>query len=346
MGLDQFRATNIVLDSAIEKRSPIGYVIARTTSGPVYIETGSSIYEVADGQSPRLLRSGIDIPQTVCEGSDGSIYFGAHNSMLRMKDGIFTPVNIVHPTVYYVDCARDATGALWYSVGTYGVMRFDGRNWTRFPRPKGHGNEWCDAIIRSGDQIITFINDVGLVRVNTQPERLLFSQHDVGIGQINVLLQRRDDLLIGGRFGLARARNGRLERLLSGAYPWLSDIRGIVQTNDGDIWMYGVRGLVRVRNAQLDAALKSSGHRSLPYMLFDMKDGLPGPPGENVGELVEGRDGRMWIASSEGVASIDLKHIALNELPPPVSITAVSPAAEESKSAIHRRRRRYAKSGN
>src|SRR5438477_591314 len=86
-GETRFRATNIVLERAIELKSVSGYMLARSSTGSVFVGSRTSLYQIDNGKPPRLLRAGIDNPQSICESADGSVYFGAERSMMRLKDG-------------------------------------------------------------------------------------------------------------------------------------------------------------------------------------------------------------------------------------------------------------------
>jgi signal transduction histidine kinase len=61
------------------------------------------------------------------------------------------------------------------------------------------------------------------------------------------------------------------------------------------------------------------------YTLLDFLDGMPGTP-ESVRPLpsmAEGSDGRLWFATSNGIAWTDPKHVVRNVLEPPVAVQSI-----------------------
>ena len=124
-----------------------------------------------------------------------------------------------------------------------------------------------------------------------------------------------------------RTQAGRLARV-----PGLPvrAVNGILEDQAGVFWLASDRGVVRV-NAQ-DLRLAAAGSLSpLDSQVLDLSDGLPGLETAS-GQPTSARDarGRLWFATSKGVAMIDPAEFRLNTRPPPVTLEQIvyhAPAA-------------------
>jgi signal transduction histidine kinase len=323
-GLDQFRVSNIVAEHAVPPRSYFGYTLFNSEAGALYVADSSSLYSIDGAAAPRMLGSGFVHPQTLCEGADGRVFLTMNDDMVEWDGGVLTHVQLPPDHVDFEGCARDSKGALWFTVGTQGVMRLDDKNWQRFPLPDRR-NEWAGAIEATPDGVIAYFNTKGLVRLDTQPWQPVADEKELGIGQIATLQQSPGGLLIGGRYGLARLQGGTIQRISSQGHSWLESVQGIAQATSGDTWLLGAKGLVRIPTRSLEAAFTASAAPS-EFELFDMNDGLPGPVGAmgNVHDVLSiGPDGRIWFTTTEGLAWLDPFNLARNSLVPPVSIASL-----------------------
>jgi signal transduction histidine kinase len=166
-----------------------------------------------------------------------------------------------------------------------------------------------------------------LVVVEGARVRTFASDEGPAIGDIQVILARRNGVLLAGEFGVATFDGERFHALRSRTIPSLSRITGVVQTVEGETWMNGIMGLVRVRTSELDAALADPARaRSLHYQLFDFRDGLPGLAQQDSFEptAVEASDRRLWFITNRGLAWVDPAHMTRNSLPPPVLIRFIT----------------------
>jgi signal transduction histidine kinase len=154
--------------------------------------------------------------------------------------------------------------------------------------------------------------------------RVLWRAQDMSIGLVTALYQGPSDTMIGGQFGLARLRDGKIEALSARDYPWLRMVTGIVQSSRGDTWLMGVQGIVRLSTKELEARLEGRTH-ALRYRVYDTKDGLSGI--EDTGShrtALAGANDRLWFLTTTGLNWIDgSDHTKTNSLAPPVVIRAV-----------------------
>ena len=99
-------------------------------------------------------------------------------------------------------------------------------------------------------------------------------------------------------------------------------VSGVVETETGDLWVNGFSGISHVSAAELKKWLHDPGV-AVSAEHLDELDGLPGLSGEMRPEpsVVEAPDGRLWFATTKGIAWLDPAALERNRnrLPPPVS---------------------------
>lgn len=148
-------------------------------------------------------------------------------------------------------------------------------------------------------------------------------QHGVSENTMSV---RGDRVWLGGAGGVQLFRDGHfhLMRWKDGTLP--GRVSGIVETEAGDLWINGFSGVMHVPASELKRWLGNPGS-SISGERLDELDGLPGLSGETLPEpsLVEAPDGRLWFATTQGIAWLDPKTFDKNRnrVPPPVMISAV-----------------------
>ena len=80
-------------------------------------------------------------------------------------------------------------------------------------------------------------------------------------------------------------------------------------------------GVIHIPAGQLALAQEDASYQ-VKHDLFDFLDGLPGTPAQfrPIPSAVLGSDGRIWLATTSGVVSVEPNRIQRNPLPAPVSI--------------------------
>jgi ligand-binding sensor domain-containing protein len=103
-------------------------------------------------------------------------------------------------------------------------------------------------------------------------------------------------------------------------------VSGIVQTERGDLWMNGFSGVAHVSANELAKWLRNPNY-AVSAEHFDALDGLPGFSAYRVPEpsVLESRDGRLWFATTKGIAWLDPVTFERNRnrVPPPVIVSSV-----------------------
>jgi signal transduction histidine kinase len=137
---------------------------------------------------------------------------------------------------------------------------------------------------------------------------------------------RGDHVWLGGSGGVELFSKGHFYLMGWKNQDLPGRVSGIVETETGELWMNGFSGITHVSAAELtkwlgDPSYPVSGER------LDALDGLPGLSAERIPEpsLAESRDGRLWFATTRGIAWLDpaALHKNRNYLPPPVLISSI-----------------------
>ena len=217
----------------------------------------------------------------------------------------------------------DANGALWVSVIRKGVYKLVNNAWTQPPELPDNGK--LAAITLTTDSL-------GRVWLGYPANRLarwengtarVFSASDgLDVGNVLVIREHGRHLWIAGDHGVALLESSRLRSMLTTDATVLRGITGVVETNDGDLWLLGIPGAVRIAATEIQTARSKPGYR-MAFRLFDDDDGLYGVPTDirPLPTLVEGNDGRLWFGTNRGVFALDPRRIVTNEVPPTIVLT-------------------------
>ena len=334
-GLDLFRPANVLADPAVQGstgpsyhlRSGAGFAVTRDGQGAVYVTSGEELFRVIPGQPVASMGSTPLDDSVACGSRSGGVWRAERTEMVRRNAG--RVVRIALPRGGQAGnmwgCLEDHRGRLWVSFVGWGTYRHDDRGWRHFTLTPEIPTAGATTMAEDAQgRILAAAGVEAPVRIDGDRLERPWTRKDVTIGLVNVIYQGPGDLLLGGYRGLSRVVGDRLQTLSVLHFPFLADVSGIVQTREGETWVASRVGLVRMSTRDLDAAFGHPDH-ALSHRVFDGQDGLPGiaqGPGANT--IVEGVDGRLWVATYNGIGWIDPRRLSLNRLEPPVVIRSVS----------------------
>ncbi len=327
LGLDRFRAANVVMDTTIPVTSPDGYSATRAGQ-TLYIAGGSSLFAIQKGAAPQPVAHDIPGLDLLYTTADGTTWSGGKAGLARLSNGVFIPVPLPPAIDAKGVCAmaqmRD--GALLVSLCERGLFSLMHGVWAPFEVRPGHSGTWPRLMqTDSQGRIWLSYHDGGLLRLDGD-QRQIYSQADgPDIGEIQVIVPDGDGVIMGGVFGIARFDGRRFHTLHAAQYEPLTLTSGIIATPQGETWINSQVGVVHISSRALARAFEHPGSH-LDYALLDFRDGLTGVAQQDSFQntALLGPDARLWFITGHGVAWVDPTHLTRNPLPPPVFIAGLA----------------------
>ena len=310
------------------------FALAPDEKGTVWISAGggtgsSALYRVADGKA-EFQSAQPGLTNFAYRAADKTYWFGGEGGLWQMVEGRLTRIKLPPETADrafgLITITQDTSGGMWVSFGTSGLYRLQNGVWTKY----GGRTD-----LPTSGVIIAFTDGLGRVWFGSTQNRLAVLDGDrvrafgpkdgVQVGNVLAIYGRGSEIWIGGEFGLQQFDRGKFHRIRAVDTEALRGISGIVQTKIGDLWLNGLGGIIHLRAAEVEEALKDPAHQASGER-FGRRQGLPGLPSQltRMPTAIEGTDGRLWFTLNNGVVWIDPAQASNKIPPPPVSIETVS----------------------
>jgi signal transduction histidine kinase len=150
----------------------------------------------------------------------------------------------------------------------------------------------------------------------------------LGKGHVPGLRLDRDGAVWAGteEGGLSRIKDGRIATLTTKNGLPCDTVHWTIEDDDRSLWLYTGCGLVRIARTELDGWI-ADPKRRIKTAIWDAADGLSlhvispayyGPP------VAKSTDGKLWFVPGVGIQVVDPRHLAVNQVPPPVRIEQVT----------------------
>jgi len=216
--------------------------------------------------------------------------------------------------------ATTGDGDLWIVLGSDGVYRGDGTGWRREPVDATAGTPTVLAGDGAGSLWLGYPNST-IARLRNGAWQRFGASDGLRVGNVTAIHVDGAQVLVAGEDGLALGTGGRFLSLAPAQAERFTNITGMLRGRDGAWWFNGTAGLLRIDEGALAAALADPA-LTPDVRAYDSRDGLDGVAlqARAAPTLTMDAAGVLWIASNQGVATIDPARIVRNTLPPPVSI--------------------------
>lgn len=134
---------------------------------------------------------------------------------------------------------------------------------------------------------------------------LFGSAQGLDLGSTTALITE-PPILVGGERGLALFDGKSFRRIATSHPQALSGITGLLRLANGDIWLNGNEGAVRISKGNMDQAIADPTFE-VPLRIFNDEDGVAGGAQQvrPLPSLVQGSDGRLWFAGARGLTWVD-----------------------------------------
>jgi ligand-binding sensor domain-containing protein/anti-sigma regulatory factor (Ser/Thr protein kinase) len=260
------------------------FSLARAGDGSLFYATSLGLSQLKEGKA-RLVPLGIDATHitVLLQGSSGELWFyDRDQGLYRWREGQ-TASRVIDPTLNNKTISvmvADSQGRVWLGLTTGEIVFYDGVGFRTF------------------------------TEADNLPGGLLHTISAGTEGSVWIASERGLALFTGNRFSSWSRKNGLPGNRVLWAVPTVS----------GRLWVGYNIGIASMRVEDLLHAA-SDAHFLVPYDFYDEGDGLKANPEQRGGTPVAvAPDGRIWLTTSEGLATIDPAHLRKNLLPPPVHI--------------------------
>lgn len=298
----------------------------------------SDLYHLSKGKTETLKKRADWM--TAYRAPDATFWFGGDGGLFHLVGGNLVqtelPPEVANLGMYLQAITQDPKGGLWVSFGRHGLYRLADGVWTSFggredlPRT----GVVCEFTDSAGRVWFGFTNNELAVLEGDQVR--VFGPNDgVRVGNITAIHGRASAIWIGGEFGLQQFDAGVFHTITAVNPQWLRGISGIVETAAGDLWLNGLFGILHIRPAEISAALKDPTYR-VAGEHFGRREGMPGFAAElrPLPTMIEGSDERLWVATTNGLVSLDPANAQKKVLQPTLTIQSVSADDKSYESGV------------
>jgi ligand-binding sensor domain-containing protein/signal transduction histidine kinase len=320
------RFTTITTREGLSADAVVSIVAAR--NGTVWIGTeGGGLNRLSGVQIQRYTtESGLrsNYMGALFEASDGAVWITGDSVVTRLKDGkphVYTAADGV-PEGFVSAIAEDRHGRL--VICGEGPLRELKNDRFEVTAQQPRGMEYCYSITRDRRGDLWFATTGGLVH-ETDGRYRIYTTRD-GLPDEGVHSVHEDPsgtIWVATVSGLACVKNGSVVSF-SKAGSLGEVVFEILEDDAGNLWMNGRQGVLKARLRDLNA-YASGQRRDVPITAFGLADGLKST--EYSGAYIQRAacrtpDGKLWFATTRGVAAVDPAQNRVNPIPPRVAIEA------------------------
>jgi signal transduction histidine kinase/ligand-binding sensor domain-containing protein len=261
--------------------------------------------------------------------TDGSVLLGSGDGYIeRFVDGTFSPVDPLPPGAAngndVLAMARDGQQRLWVSIAGQPVRAWNGSRWLENGGFSELPKQTAVTMVTDtkGRLWISYPHELCII----DGEHAFHYSRADGMDITNVRTMVTDGLsLLAGENGLLVFDGNHFHHILADDQTALTFINGMVRLKDGTLWLNGHRGAVRITAEELKRAINDPGYK-VSLRIFGDEEGMPGVAQlvRPLPTLIEGSDGRLWFADTEGLAWLDPAKIPVSHTPPAVYIRSIA----------------------
>jgi ligand-binding sensor domain-containing protein/signal transduction histidine kinase len=302
--------------------------ILRTRDDSVWVGTdGGGLDRIRAGRiRVYTAREGLgsDYIGPLFEDAEGSLWVGGDGYVSRIKGDAVTTFRTADrgQRLFVSLLGEDGKGRLLVGVSDRPLLWFDAGRLLPYDAATDRG-QYRFSVLRDRQGVLWFGTVEGLARFQ-DGRYTLYTQKD-GLPDDTVHSVHEDSrgaLWIATTRGLCRLQDGRFTSFAGPGGLGSGVVSQVLEDDAGCFWMGGRRGIVRVRRQDLDAYAEKRA-LSVPFTVYGVEDGMESAdynPAYIHPAAARTSDGRLWFATTKGVAVIDPHRLQPNRLPPPVVI--------------------------
>lgn len=309
--------------------------VSADRNGGVWAATfGQGLLHLSDvGVVDRLppgLTNNLPYLQSVLEDRMGRLWVSGMGEGIRLFDRAGAdPVRSVQVGgLNVIALFEDSRGQIWMSSASGRVSRSDGKDFTVFDAEAGLPMDAGFGFAEDAGGAIWVVSESGLFcRLGERPFVQVKDATGAAIRNVNCLTTDGDGSVWLGSSdrGLLRLKQGTVAVLDADRGFPVTAVDDIIEDVRGFFWMTSGRRIVRAHLPELQAVADGRLAR-VTCQIFDASDGLAGAEFAQRRQPTSTRDrhGRLWFATTRGVATIDPATLQLNGQVPPVHVEEIS----------------------
>ena len=271
-------------------------------------------FNTEDGLADNNVRS-------ILQDRDGNFWFGTRESGVSRYDPSARPeqawttftVKDGLANSLVLSILQDWEGHIWF--GTYGgVSRYDPsaspeQAWTTFTSKDGLAHNAVRAVLQDREGLIWFGTYGGVSRYEDQVWTTFTTEDGLGSNDVGSIYQDRQGhiwfgTLLGGGLSRYDGETFTTTRFSFGdGSPQPNTIRSIFQDSRGLLW-FSASGALHRYDPQVKPGAGSSAGTGQAWTTFTTEDGLAG---NVVRQIIQDREGHLWICTHSGVSRYDGK---------------------------------------
>lgn len=227
--------------------------------------------------------------------------------------------------------ARDKSGALWIAVGA-----------NKTPLYRQAGDSWRPVVVAGIDEVgpiggfvidgdDTFwlaTRDHGVVAIRGDKATRYTAGSGRKMGRVFDVFLLKGRLWASASEGVFVFQAGEFTRLRSIEDNALTGVTGIIQRENGDLWLAGVNGIFRIAKSEWQRALADSSH-FIRYFNIGRPEGMTSQAARGpFPSAAEATDGALWFAMQTGLFRLDPNAFGVRDTAPRIQITKAVVAGE------------------
>ena len=275
--------------------------------------------------------------QSLFQDTRGRIWISSRRGVDYAEDGKLVQVKGVSGSSG-IGFAEDVRGGLWITQETFGLFHLDGASDVQhIPLAQLQHRDLLAFLVPNRLQGGVWVGFQlgGIVHFDGDQIRTSYGTADgLSRGRVNNIVANPDGTLwVATDGGLSYFDNGRIATLTSRNGLPCDAVFWIVEDDTKSFWLNMSCGLVRIPRDELVArvATADKGGNSQPGIqlsVFDNSDGVRSvDSGSHSGytpQVAKASDGKLWMATPNGVRVVDPRRLPFNNLPPPVHIEKIT----------------------
>jgi signal transduction histidine kinase/ligand-binding sensor domain-containing protein len=333
-GIDRFRDTPLV--HFIDRAFPWNPQVTVCPSGEVWV--------AAFHAAPFSLRNGVatdhgpprDSGAIYCDRAGAIWLTDQQKGLVNYQDGktkiIPAPPGIAAELMRKVEGRNEHS--LFVAITRHGLWTLKDAAWAQFTTPGFPEITPISLYEDSEDRLWAGFIDSRIAMLKDGKGRTYGSGLESPLGEVQAFLESRRGMLAAGTNGLAIFRNDHFESLLLEDSNNARGISGLLEAANGDLWLNGLHGIVRVPAEELSKADQLPAYRMRSELLKEA--GMAGPATQMVGlpSAAADSDGRFWFSTATSLFSLDPLSAIKNPELPKLGRLSLSVDAKEAASGV------------